>query len=99
MADKNWQAGSRNMIPAGVVACLLAIVAPIGLASAARTESDVPSYISTADPGVVWETVIGGIVVYCLLVSITLWVVSVVRTAKRAQLRRNAYVSSALNNL
>ena len=87
------------MIPAGVVACLLAIVAPIGVASAARPESDVPSYLSSADASLVWEAVIGGIVVYCLLVSITLWVVSALRKAKRAQLRRNAYVSSALNNL
>src|ERR1700676_1042308 len=96
MAGKNWQAGGRNMIPAGVVACLCAMVAPIGVAWA---ESELPSYLSSADPSLVWEMLIGGIVVYCFLVSITLWIVSALRRAKRAQLRRNAFVSSALNYL
>jgi diguanylate cyclase (GGDEF)-like protein/PAS domain S-box-containing protein len=99
MAGKNWQAGGRNMIPAGVVACLFAIVAPFRVALAASPESELPSYLSSADPRLVWEGIIGGIVVYCFLVSVTLWIVSAVRKAKRAQLRRNAFVSSALNNL
>ena len=99
MAGKNWQAGGRNMIPAGVVACLCAIVAPFGLASAANSQTELPSYLSSADPSLVWEGVIGGIVVYCFLVAITLWIVSALQKAKRAQLRRNAFVYSALNNL
>jgi diguanylate cyclase (GGDEF)-like protein/PAS domain S-box-containing protein len=96
MAGKNWQAGGWNMIPAGIVACLCAMVAPIGIAWA---ESGLPRYLSSADPSLIWEGAIGGIVVYCFLVSITLWIVSALRKAKRAQLRRNAFVSSALNNL
>jgi diguanylate cyclase (GGDEF)-like protein/PAS domain S-box-containing protein len=99
MAGKNWQAGGRNMIPAGVVVCLCAIVAPFRLASAANSESELPSYLSSADPSLVWEGVIGGIVVYCFLVAITLWIVSALQKAKRAQWRRNAFVNSALNNL
>src|SRR6266478_7299966 len=99
MAGKNWQAGGRNMIPAGVVACLCAIGAPLGVAWAASPESELPNYLRSADPSLVWVMVIGGIVVYCFLVSITLWIVSAVHKAKRAQLRRNAFVSSALNNL
>jgi len=87
------------MIPAGVVVCLCAIVAPFGLASAANSESELPSYLSSADPSLVWEGVIGGIVVYCFLVAITLWIVSALQKAKRAQWRRNAFVNSALNNL
>jgi diguanylate cyclase (GGDEF)-like protein/PAS domain S-box-containing protein len=78
------------------VACLCAMVAPIGIAWA---ESGLPRYLSSADPSLIWEGAIGGIVVYCFLVSITLWIVSALRKAKRAQLRRNAFVSSALNNL
>jgi diguanylate cyclase (GGDEF)-like protein/PAS domain S-box-containing protein len=99
MADKNWQAGGRIVIPAGIALCLCAMVAPFRLSSAAGPESELPNYLSSADPSLVWEMVIGGIVVYCFLVSLTLWIVSALRKAKRAQLRRNAFVSSALNNL
>jgi PAS domain-containing protein len=104
MAGKNWQAGGRNTIPAGVVACLFAVVAPFHFAFAAGRDPELPAYLSTVDPSLVdpslvWEGIIGGLAVYCLLVSITLWIVSAVHKAKRAQLRRNAFVSSALNNL
>ena len=33
------------------------------------------------------------------LASIALWILSALRRVKRSQLRRNAFVSSALNNL
>jgi diguanylate cyclase (GGDEF)-like protein/PAS domain S-box-containing protein len=99
MADKNWRAGGEITIPAGVVVCLLAAVAPFDVALAANLESQLPSYLSTVDPSLVWEGMIGGLAVYCLLVAITLWIVSAVHKAKRTQLRRNAFVSSALNNL
>jgi diguanylate cyclase (GGDEF)-like protein/PAS domain S-box-containing protein len=99
MAGKNWQAGGRNTIPAGVVTCLFAVVAPLHFAFAGSRDPELPAYLSTVDPGLVWEGIIGGLAVYCLLVSITLWIVSAVHKAQRAQLRRNAFVSSALNNL
>jgi diguanylate cyclase (GGDEF)-like protein/PAS domain S-box-containing protein len=99
MAGKNWQAGGRNTIPAGVVACLFGIVAPFHFALAASRDPELPAYLSAVDPGLVWEGIIGGLAVYCLFVSITLWIVSAVHKAQRAQLRRNAFVSSALNNL
>jgi diguanylate cyclase (GGDEF)-like protein/PAS domain S-box-containing protein len=99
MADKNWRAGGEITIPAGVVVCLLAAVAPFEVALAANLESQLPGYLSTVDPNLVWEGMIGGLAVYCLLVAITLWIVSAVHKAKRTQLRRNAFVSSALNNL
>jgi diguanylate cyclase (GGDEF)-like protein/PAS domain S-box-containing protein len=99
MAGKNWQAGGRNTIPAGVVACLLAVVAPFHFAFAASRDPELPAYLGTVDPNLVWEGIIGGLAVYCLLVSVTLWIVSAVHKAKGAQLRRNAFVSSALNNL
>src|SRR6202045_103687 len=99
MAGKNWQAGGRNTIPAGVVACLLAVVAPFHFAFAASRAPELPAYLGTVDPNLVWEGIIGGLAVYCLLVSVTLWIVSAVHKAKGAQLRRNAFVSSALNNL
>jgi diguanylate cyclase (GGDEF)-like protein/PAS domain S-box-containing protein len=99
MADKNWQAGGRTMIPAGIVVCLFAFVAPFGLARAAGPESGLANYLSTIDPSLAWEVLIGGIVVGCFLVSVTLWILSAVRRVRRSELRRNAFVSSALNNL
>ena len=55
------------------------------------------SYIGALDPNVVWEVLIGGIVVASFLAAIALWMLSALRRAKRAQLRRNAFISSALN--
>ena len=42
---------------------------------------------------------IGGIVVCSFLAAVALWILSALRKVKRSQLRRNAFVSSALNNL
>ena len=87
------------MTPAGVVVCLSAMVAPFGSACAAGPESVIADYLNSADPGLVWETVIGGFVVCCFLVSVAVWIFSTLRKVQRSQLRRNAFVSSALNNL
>ena len=64
------------MIPAGVVVCLFAIIAPFGAAAAAGPESLVVDYLNSADPSLVWEALIGGVVVCCFLVSIALWIFS-----------------------
>ena len=88
------------MIPAGIVAWLAAIVAPFDAARATGLESDVAAFLSTVDPSFAWEVLIGGIVFCCFVVSIMLWMLSsTVRKAKGSDLRRNAFVSSALNNL
>src|ERR1039458_4538663 len=99
MADKDWQAGGKVLIPAQAVVCLIATVAPFGTAWG-RSENFAPaSYVGSADPNMGWEAVIGGIVVCSFLAAVALWVLSVLRKVKRSQLRRNAFVSSALNNL
>ncbi|WP_076861269.1 sensor domain-containing protein [Bradyrhizobium mercantei] len=98
MAGRKWQAGRKNSIPARAALCLIAAVVP----SAARAASAAfaPStYLGDLDPGVVWELLIGSVVVASFLGAIGLWVLSALRKAKRAQLRRNAFVSSALNHL
>ena len=87
------------MIPAGVVVCLFAAVVPFAVASAAGPQPDPASYFSTIDPHFVWEGLIGGFVVCSFLVAIALCILSAVRKAKGSELRRNAFVSSALNNL
>src|SRR5450432_4262964 len=97
MASKNWQAGGKILISALALACLLA--APSGAVWAVSGDFAPPSYIGSMDPHFIWEMLIGGIVVCSFLGAIALWVLSALRKVKRAQLRRNAFVSSALNNL
>ena len=57
------------------------------------------SYVGELDPNMIWELLIGGIVVVSFLAAVGLWVLTALRRAKRSQLRRSAFVSSALNNL
>jgi diguanylate cyclase (GGDEF)-like protein/PAS domain S-box-containing protein len=99
MAGKNWQAGSKNFVPATAVVCLVAIVAPWAQAFAASGNFAPPGYTGSLDPHMIWEWLIGGIVVASFLGAIGLWVLSALRKAKRSQLRRNAFISSALNHL
>jgi diguanylate cyclase (GGDEF)-like protein/PAS domain S-box-containing protein len=97
MADKNWQAGSKDMIPARAVACLIAIVVPT--VAWGLSDDVAPPSNGLADPHIVWEVLIGSIVVCSFLAATALWVFSALRNVQRSQLRRNAFVSSALNNL
>src|ERR1700734_3267791 len=99
MAGKNWQAGGKNLIPAQAVGCLIAVVPPLAAPWALSDDFAPTSYVGSADPNVVWEVLIGGIVVCSFLAAIALWIHSALRKVKRSQLRRNAFVSSALNNL
>src|SRR6202165_3315310 len=99
MADKNWQAGGKILIPAQAVGCVIATVAPFGAAWGVSNNFAPTSYVGSADPNMVWEMLIAGIVVSSFLAAIALWILSALRKVKRSQLRRNAFVSSALNNL
>src|SRR6266851_3528181 len=99
MADKDWQAGGKNLIPAQAVVCLIAAVASLGSAPGASGDFSPSSYVGSADPNTIWEMLIAGIAVSSFLAAIALWVLSALRKLKRSQLRRNAFVRSALNNL
>jgi len=86
------------MLPIAVqaVVCLISAVAP----SRAYADGFTPaSYIGALDPNLVWEGLIGGIVVCAFLAALALWIHSALRRSRRSQLRRNAFVSSAMNNL
>jgi diguanylate cyclase (GGDEF)-like protein/PAS domain S-box-containing protein len=87
------------VIPAQAVVCLVATFAPFGAAFAQSDDFAPTSYVGSADPHVVWEILIASVVVCSFLAAIGLWVLSALRKVKRSQLRRNAFVSSALNNL
>src|SRR5580698_5618627 len=96
MADKKRQAGGGIMIPAGVVVCL---VASVWAAVASGAEFSLVSYFNAADPEGISDAVLGGLVVCCFLIAVGLWLMSTLRRIKQSKLRRNAFVSSALNNL
>src|SRR6266403_336404 len=99
MADKNWRAGGKNLIPAQVIACVIATIAPFGAAWGLSNNFAATSDLGSADPNMVWEILIAGLVVSSFLAAVALWVHSALRKVKRLQLRRNAFVSSALNQL
>src|SRR5450631_2868181 len=100
MADKNLQAGGKNyLIPALAGVCLVASVVPVRAAFGFSNKFAPSSYLGSVDPIMVWEALIGFLVVCSFLAAAALWVLSALSQAKRSQLRRNAFISSALNNL
>ena len=98
MATKNWQAGGKILIPAQATLCLIVTAAP-AMAKSLSDNFSPTSYVGSSDPHMLWEMLIGGIVVCSFLAAVGLWITSALRKVQRAQLRRNAFVSSALNNL
>src|SRR3954452_22156765 len=101
MADRNRQAERKNSIPVQALVCLLAMAAPCGLVWAAAPSAGFApaSYIGELDPNFVWELLLGGIAAVSFLVAIGIWILAALRGAKSAQLRRSAFISSALNTL
>src|SRR3954453_17069549 len=97
MASKNWQAGGKIVSSALAAVCLFAM--PSAVSRAASGDFAPPSYIGSIDPHFIWELLIGGIVTVAFLAAVALWVMSALRKVRRSQLRRNAFISSALNNL
>ncbi|QOZ43155.1 diguanylate cyclase [Bradyrhizobium sp. CCBAU 53340] len=96
MAEKNWHEGSMLPIAVQAVVCLTSAVAPSRAYADGLTP---PSHLGDIDPNLIWEALIGGVAVCAFLVAIALWIHSALRRSKRAQLRRNAFISSAMNNL
>ncbi|MGA2289575.1 putative bifunctional diguanylate cyclase/phosphodiesterase [Bradyrhizobium sp.] len=99
MADKKLQAGGKILIPARASVCLITTVAPLRAAWGLPENFAPTSYVGLADPNLVWEALIGILVVCSFLAAAALWVLSALSQAKRSQLRRNAFIGYALNNL
>src|SRR5262245_9528100 len=98
MAGKKWQAGSKNSLAIASV-CLAVSGFPLARARAASAGFGPESYFGSLDPSMIWEALIGGIVVASFLGAVAIWVVSALRRGQRLQLRRNVFISSALNHL
>jgi diguanylate cyclase (GGDEF)-like protein/PAS domain S-box-containing protein len=99
MVGEFAQAGGRISVLALAVTCLAAMVAPFEAAWGMSDQFLPLSHVGAFDPGVFWETLIGAVVVCSFLLAVVLSAHSAVRRARRARLRRDAFISSALNNL
>ncbi len=102
MADKNRQAGGRRASAAQALLCLVAAGAPCGPARALSGQFvplPPPSVVGPFPINIVWEIAIVAIVASALLGAAALWVHAALRRAKRSQLRRIKYISTALNGL
>src|SRR5229473_4780223 len=99
MTGKTWRAGGKILIPAQAIACVVATIAPFGGAWGISNNFAPTSDVGSADPNMVWEMLIAGVAVCSFLAAVALWVHSALRKVRRLQLRRNAFVSSALNQL
>ncbi|WFU41954.1 EAL domain-containing protein [Bradyrhizobium sp. CB82] len=98
MADKYWHASGTIPTSVQALVCLACTVAPVR-AFALPDNFAPPSYLGRLDPNLLWEALLGGIAVCSFLAASVLWIHSALRRAQGTQLRRNAFVSSALNNL
>jgi diguanylate cyclase (GGDEF)-like protein/PAS domain S-box-containing protein len=96
MVGKNWRAGGRISIAAQAFACT---VAPFEAAWGKSDGFSPASYFGSIDPNVLWEMLIGGVVVSSFLAAIALWLHTSLRSVKRARLQKNLFINFALNNL
>lgn len=62
MAQRNWHAGSKTAIAVQAALCLAGAVAPVRAFELSDGFAP-PSYLGRLDPTVVWEALIGGVVV------------------------------------
>ncbi|MBR0937571.1 EAL domain-containing protein [Bradyrhizobium jicamae] len=99
MADRTRQAGGKDSIPAKALLCLIAIAMPGGFARADSGAFAPSGLLGDLEPNVIWELLIGGVVLASFIGAIVLWIVTALRKVKRSQLRRTALISSALNHL
>ncbi len=100
-----WQKQARATaaIPAGVAVCLYASTLGIGSATAQIVANPDGTFSAlTTDSmqtAMIWQLAIGGFVVVAFLAAVILWVSTALRRARHTNIRRAAFVSSALNNL
>src|SRR5262245_41268454 len=98
MVGKFGQAGGRISVLALAVTCLAAIVAPFKAAGGTSDQLVPLSCVGSFDPGVFCAPLIGAVVVCSFVLAVALSAHSALRRARRSRLRRDAFISSALNN-
>jgi diguanylate cyclase (GGDEF)-like protein/PAS domain S-box-containing protein len=97
------QAGKKTATCVTAVACLVVIAAACGQAVAqaagATDGTPVTAQYAIEKKAMIWQMLVGGFIVVAFLTSIILWIVAALRRTRRANLRRESFVTSALNNL
>ena len=95
------QAGKKTARCVMAAACLFviatcgpALAQSVGLADGAPAAP-----YSATDRAVIWQILLAGFIVVAFLVSIALWVAAALRRVRYLNLRRESFVTSALNNL
>jgi diguanylate cyclase (GGDEF)-like protein/PAS domain S-box-containing protein len=100
-----WQKQARATAasPVWIAVCLCASILESGSAAAQIVANPDGSFSAMAAEGarnaMIWQMVIGGFVVVAFLAAIILWISTALRRARHSNIRRAAFVSSALNNL
>lgn len=100
-----WQKQARATAarPVGFAACLCAWISGAGGAAAQIVANPDGTFSAISaeitHTALVWQILIGGFVVVAFLAAIIFWVSTALRRARHANIRRAAFVSSALNSL
>jgi len=89
--------GAQAIVFAMIVACL---VAPASApAAGATTEGVVLPIEGGADPSIIWQILLIGLLVVALLSAVIVWILSALQKAQQANRRAAAFVDAALNNM
>lgn len=103
MSGWQKQARATTASRAWLAACLCVSTLVSGAAAAQIVANPDGTFSAVAldapYTALVWQLVIGGIVIVAFLTAIILWVSAALRRARHANIRRGAFVSSALNSL
>ena len=103
MSGWQKQARATTASRAWLAACLCVSTLVSGAAAAQIVANPDGTFSAVAldapYTALVWQLVIGGIVIVAFLTAIILWVSAALRRARHAKIRRGAVVSSALNSL
>ena len=100
MADNNWQAGCNGSRPASAAVWILAIVLQSGPAWAMSPDPVFAGFVPSGfAAGTSSDILLGSLVVLSFVAAVALWSTAAMYRIRRAEARRNAMVSSALNNL
>lgn len=99
MADKNWQAGNNIAYPAWGAVCSVMMAAPLAPASATPTNFEGMNALGSLDAALIWQLLIGSVVVLSFFAAVILWTVAALSRVRRAYSRGTALVNTALNTL
>ncbi|MFC0239638.1 sensor domain-containing protein [Rhodopseudomonas telluris] len=91
----------RNGKASSGAAAAAAVASLFALSTAAFAENGFQprGYLGELEPELVWELLIGGIVLASVTSGVALWATSVIRRMRRAERRKNILVDSVLNKL